>query len=35
MPVNTAIAELSQEKSGGRRSAGAVTVPVSLSSPAI
>jgi hypothetical protein len=37
MPVNPAVAELSQEKSGGRRSAGAVTapVPVSLSSPAI
>jgi serine protease Do len=37
MPVNPAVAELSQEKSGGRRSAGVVTtpVPVSLSSPAI
>jgi hypothetical protein len=37
MPVNPAVAELSQEKSGGRRSAGALTapVPVSLSSPAI
>ena len=37
MPVNPAVAELSQEKSGGRRSAGAVAAPVSVSvsSPAI
>ena len=37
MPVNPAVAELRQEKSGGGRSAGTVTapVPVSLSSPTI
>jgi serine protease Do len=37
MPVNPVLAELRQEKSGGRSSAGAVTAPlaVSLSSPAI
>jgi serine protease Do len=37
MPVNPAVAELTREKSAGRRSAGAVTtpVPVSASSPAI
>jgi serine protease Do len=37
MPVNPAVAELKQEKSGGRRSEGAVTapIPVSASSPAI
>jgi len=37
MPVNPAVAALSQEKSGGRPSAGAITapVPVSLSAPAI
>jgi serine protease Do len=37
MPVNPIVAELSQEKAGSRRSAGAVTapIPVSASSPAI
>jgi serine protease Do len=37
MPVNPAVAALSQENSGGRPSAGAITapLPVSLSSPAI
>jgi serine protease Do len=37
MPVNPAVAELKQEKSGGRRSEGAVAapLPVSASSPAI
>jgi serine protease Do len=37
MPMNPVVAELSQEKSSGRRSAGAVTapLPVSVSSPAI
>jgi hypothetical protein len=37
MPVNPAVAELKQEKSGGRRSEGAVVAPspVSASSPAI
>jgi serine protease Do len=37
MPVNPAVAELRQEKSGGRRSEGTVTapIPVSASSPAI
>ncbi len=37
MPANPAVAELSQEKSGGRRSEGAVTtpVPVSVSWPEI
>jgi serine protease Do len=37
MPVNPVVAELRQEKSGGRRSAGAAIapIPVSASSPAI
>jgi len=37
MPVNPVVAELRQEQSGGRRSAGAVAapLPVSASSPAI
>ena len=37
MPINPVVAELSQEKSGGGRSAGAVTppIPVSAFSPAI
>jgi serine protease Do len=37
MPVNPIVAELSQEKAGSRRSAGAVTapIPVAASSPAI
>jgi hypothetical protein len=37
MPANPAVAELSQEKSGGRRSEGTVAapLPVSASSPTI